>query len=45
MTWQQGDQIGRIFANWVIAYFGQFDEIYANSPTLLATFFHGKSCA
>jgi hypothetical protein len=32
----QGDQIGRIFANWVIIFLGQFSE---SIPFILATFF------
>jgi hypothetical protein len=31
----QGGQIGRIFANWVIAYFGQFFENDKSCPNLL----------
>jgi hypothetical protein len=27
----QGDQIGRIFAYWAIAFFGRFFEIYSSS--------------
>jgi hypothetical protein len=34
----QGDQIGRIFTQWVIVYFGQFLVNYKNSPDLCATF-------
>jgi hypothetical protein len=29
---KQGDQIARIFAQWVIAYFGQFSENYRSRP-------------
>jgi hypothetical protein len=43
--WNQGEQIGRIFAYWVLAYFGQFRENYGNSPNLCATLFYGKSGA
>jgi hypothetical protein len=39
----QGDQIGRIFAYWVIDCFGQFFENYRSSPKFLATIFHGKN--
>jgi hypothetical protein len=39
----QGDQIGRIFAYWVIVYFRQFYENYRNGSNLLDTFVHGKS--
>jgi hypothetical protein len=28
----RGDQIGRIFANWAILYFGQFFENHTSSP-------------
>jgi hypothetical protein len=34
----QGDQIGRIFANWVIVYFGQFYENYKSSTHILGIF-------
>jgi hypothetical protein len=34
----QGDQIGRIFAPWVIVYFGQFFENYRSSPHFWSTF-------
>jgi hypothetical protein len=40
----QGDQIGRIFAHWVIFFFGQFFENYRSSPNIWATLFNGKSC-
>jgi hypothetical protein len=40
---EQGDKNGRIFADWVIVYFGQFCENYRNSPKIWANFFHGKS--
>jgi hypothetical protein len=36
---RQCDQIGRIFAQWVIAYFGQFIENDRNSPHYWATYF------
>jgi hypothetical protein len=35
----QGDQIGRIFAFWVIVYFEQFFENYKNNPNFCAAFF------
>jgi hypothetical protein len=35
---QQGDQIGRIFAQWEIVHFGQFFENYKNRPRCCATF-------
>jgi hypothetical protein len=38
---KQGDQIGRIFAHWVIIYFGQFIENYSNIPHY-GYFFHGE---
>jgi hypothetical protein len=31
---EQGDQIVRIFAQWVIVYFGQFPENYASTPPI-----------
>jgi hypothetical protein len=34
----QGDQIGRIFAEWVIVYLWQFFENYQRIPHFLATF-------
>jgi hypothetical protein len=42
MTSKQGDQIGRIFAFWVIVYFGQFLENNKRSPNDWTTFSHGK---
>jgi hypothetical protein len=33
---KQGDQIGRIFACWVVVYLGQFREIYRSSHIILA---------
>jgi hypothetical protein len=39
---RQGDQIGRIFAQWVIVYFGQFLENYRSSPNFGVTFSPGK---
>jgi hypothetical protein len=41
MAWQQGDQIGHIFAHLVIVFFEQFIENYKSSPHYTATFFHG----
>jgi hypothetical protein len=35
----EGDQIGRIFAHWVIVDFGQFFENYRRSPHLSGYFF------
>jgi hypothetical protein len=35
---KQGDQIGRILANWAIIYFGQVFENYRISTKFLATF-------
>jgi hypothetical protein len=40
----QGDQIGQIFAQWGIVYFGQWFENYRRSAHFWATFFHGTSC-
>jgi hypothetical protein len=34
---EQGDQIGRIFAQWVIVYFGQFYKDYRSNPNFWAT--------
>jgi hypothetical protein len=42
MASEQGDQIGRIFAFWVIVYFGQFLENNKRSPNDWITFSHGK---
>jgi hypothetical protein len=39
----QGDQVGRIFAYWVIVNFVQCFENYRSSTNDLATFFHGAS--
>jgi hypothetical protein len=39
LTRKQGDQIGRIFAQWAIAYFGQWFENYRSSAYFWATFF------
>jgi hypothetical protein len=41
---QQGDQIGLIFARWVIVYFGQWFENYRSSAHFWATFFHDTGC-
>jgi hypothetical protein len=38
----QGDQIGRIFAFWVIVYYGQFCENDISSPNFWASFINGK---
>jgi hypothetical protein len=41
--WNQGDQIGRIFALWAIFYFGQFFENIISGPNccyIWATFFN-----
>jgi hypothetical protein len=40
---EQGDQIGRIFADWAIVYFVYFFEKYISSQNLCATFFHFQS--
>jgi hypothetical protein len=40
---RQGDQIGRIFVDWAIVYFGQFFEIYRTTPKFWATFFSDTS--
>jgi hypothetical protein len=42
MTWKQGDQIGRIFAYWVIVYFGNFSENDLSSSIFGVTFFQRK---
>jgi hypothetical protein len=43
---EQGDQIGRIFAEWVIVYFGKFLKITeVVKIRLLCTVFHDKSHA
>jgi hypothetical protein len=39
----QGDQIGRIFTHWAIAYFGQF--FYSRRCLNLGYFFHDKTYA
>jgi hypothetical protein len=42
MDWNQGDQIGRIFAYWAGVYLGQFflkiKEIFANFCQLISQF-------
>jgi hypothetical protein len=38
LPWLQGDQIGRIFAQWAIIYYGQFLENYRCSPHFWVTF-------
>jgi hypothetical protein len=38
MLTRQGDQIGRIFAQWAIVYYGQFFENYRSSRHFCATF-------
>jgi hypothetical protein len=38
LSYLQGDQIGRIFAQWAIVYFGQWFEIYIISANFWATF-------
>jgi hypothetical protein len=40
-----GDQIGRIFARWVIVYFGQLLENYRGIPNVWATLLYGYGCA
>jgi hypothetical protein len=39
---EQGDQIGRIFANWAIVYFGQLYENFRISPHFGPFFFSVK---
>jgi hypothetical protein len=39
----QGDQIGQIFAQWVIVYFVQQFKNYRSSAHFWATFSHGTS--
>jgi hypothetical protein len=41
MVFEQGDQIGRIFAFWVIVFFGQLFENFQSSANFRA-FFHGS---
>jgi hypothetical protein len=41
-TQVQGDQIGRIFAQWVIVCFGQLHENYRTCPHFWATLFKCK---
>jgi hypothetical protein len=41
---EQGDQIGRIFAHWAIAFVGQFIENYRSSANSWANFFPSTSC-
>jgi hypothetical protein len=36
VVWHQGDQIGHIFAHWVIANFGHFFENYISSLYFLS---------
>jgi hypothetical protein len=36
----QGDQIGRIFADWAAVYFGQFIENFKSYPNYWASIFH-----
>jgi hypothetical protein len=38
----QGDQIRRIFAYWVIVFFGYFDENNRSSPNICTSFILGK---
>jgi hypothetical protein len=40
-SWQQGDQIGRIFDYWVTVYFGQFFRKLQKQTIFLGNFFHG----
>jgi hypothetical protein len=37
----QGDQIGRIFAQWVDVYFGQLLQNYRSIPQIWATLLYG----
>jgi hypothetical protein len=40
----KNNPIGRVFANWMIVYFGQFFENFrTNNSLCTATFFPGKS--
>jgi hypothetical protein len=41
----QCDQIGQVYALWVIAYVGYFSENNKSSLQFIATFFHGKGDA
>jgi hypothetical protein len=38
----QGDQIRRIFPQWVIVYFGQYFENHKSNPNFCATFFRRR---
>jgi hypothetical protein len=40
---KQDDRIGRIFAYWAIAFFGQFLKTAEGALTFLATFFQSKN--
>jgi hypothetical protein len=40
-TYDQGDQIGRIFAHWAIVFFGKFKN-YKVGQIFWATFYHSK---
>jgi hypothetical protein len=39
----QGDKVGRIFADWAIAYYEQYYDNYRNSPNFWATFFYRRT--
>jgi hypothetical protein len=39
----QGDQIGRIFAYWVLVYFGQFYAKIPQQSNFWSTFFRAKT--
>jgi hypothetical protein len=41
LIWDQGDQIGRIFAHWVTIYFGHSFENKKQYTASLGYFFHG----
>jgi hypothetical protein len=43
LTSKQSDQIGKIFSQWMIVFYGQFSENYKSGPNFGATFVHGKS--
>jgi hypothetical protein len=43
-TWEQGDQIGRIFTYWSVVFFRQFIENYRSNSNSKAAFFLNTSC-
>jgi hypothetical protein len=45
LTQEQGDQIGRIFAYWMIVFFGYLFDYYKRNEKMRATLSHGESDA